>query len=190
MFPLITTLWELRQARMVLRNIMEDLHEEGIAFNPDVPVGMLVEVPAAVVMVDRFLKEIDFLSIGTNDLIQYALAVDRSNKDVAHLYQASDPAVLRLIDTTLRAARAADVPASICGQMSGSPRDALLLLGLGLRGLSVAPSAIPEIKQLCRSVSVAQCQETAERAMEMETAQEIDTYLKQSLKKLVPELVH
>jgi phosphotransferase system enzyme I (PtsI) len=187
MFPLITTLIELRQARMLLNNVMEDLQEEGIAFRKQIPVGMMVEVPAAVTMIDVFVKEIDFISIGTNDLIQYALAVDRSNKDVSHLYQACDPAVLRLIDTTLKVARQANVPASICGQMSGTPHYALLLLGLGLRSLSVPPSSIPEIKQLCRMVTMSQCEAIAERAMQMEGAREIDTYLKQELNKLTSE---
>ena len=189
MFPLITTLQELRQSRMLLHNMMEDLEEEGIPFRKDMPVGMMVEVPAAVTMIDVFIKEVDFISIGTNDLIQYALAVDRSNKDVAHLYQACDPAVLRLINTTLKAARQAQVPASICGQMSGIPHFALLLLGLGLRSFSVAPSSIPEIKQLIRNVNLAQCEEIAERAMHMEGAREIDTFLKEELRKLVPALV-
>jgi phosphotransferase system enzyme I (PtsI) len=186
MFPLITTVTELRQARMLLNNVMEDLQEEGVPFRQQIPVGMMVEVPAAVTMIDVFVKEIDFISIGTNDLIQYALAVDRSNKDVSHLYQACDPAVLRLINLTLKAARQADVPASICGQMSGTPHFALLLLGLGLRSLSVPPSSIPEIKQLCRSVTTSQSEAIAARAMQMEGAREIDTYLKQELKRLVP----
>ncbi len=187
MFPLITTLLELRQARMLLHNVMEDLQEDGIPFRRQIPVGMMVEVPAAVMMIDHFVKEIDFISIGTNDLIQYALAVDRSNKDVSHLYQACDPAVLRLIDTTLKAAREAHIPASVCGQMSGTPHYALLLLGLGLRSLSVPPSSIPEIKQLCRNVTMSQCEAIADRAMQMEGAREIDTYLKQELKKLVSQ---
>jgi len=187
MFPLITTLPELRQARMLLNNVMEDLQEEGIPFRKRIPVGMMVEVPAAVTMIDVFIKEIDFISIGTNDLIQYALAVDRSNKDVSHLYQACDPAVLRLIDITLKAARQANVPANVCGQMSGTPHYALQLLGMGLRSLSVPPSSIPEIKQLCRHVKISQCEAIAARVMQMEGAREIDTYLKQELKKLLPE---
>jgi phosphotransferase system enzyme I (PtsI) len=186
LFPLVTTLKELRQAKLFLRDTMEDLDEAGIAFAPRLRVGMMVEVPAAAMMIDHFLEEVDFISIGTNDLIQYTLAVDRSNKEVAHLYQACNPAVLRLIDATLKAARAAGVPATVCGQMSAIPHQALLLLGLGLTGFSVPLNAILEIKKVCRSVTVDQCQAIAAMAMQMQSSQEIDVYLKEELKKLVP----
>lgn len=186
MFPLITTIKELRQARLILREIMEDLEEASIPFDREIPIGMMVEVPAAVMLADRFLQEVDFISIGTNDLIQYALAVDRANKEVADLYQACDPAVLRLIDRTVREAQAAQVPAHLCGQMSATPHIVLLLLGLGLRGLSVPPSAVPEIKEVCRSVTIQHCEDIAQHAMQLEGAHEIDRYLKEELKKLVP----
>ena len=150
---------------------------------------MMVEVPAAVMMIDHFLKEVDFISIGTNDLIQYTLAVDRSNKEVADLYQACDPAVLRLIQMSLQAAQAAGVPASVCGQMSGTPHYAMLLLGMGLTEFSVPSSAILEIKRVCRSVTLEHCREIAATAMQMQSAHEIDTYLKEELKKLVPQAV-
>ncbi|MBP90791.1 MAG: phosphoenolpyruvate--protein phosphotransferase [Planctomycetaceae bacterium] len=188
MFPLISTLADLRQAKMVVADMLEDLEEAGVEFDRDMAVGMMVEVPAAVTMLDRFLKEVDFISIGTNDLIQYALAVDRSNNEVADRYQASDPAVLRLIDQSLTGAREAGVPASVCGQMGGEPAYIMLLLGLGLRSASVPPSAVPEIKKICRSVSIPQCEEIAGRAMAMDSAREIDTYLREELRKVAPEL--
>ena len=188
MFPLISTLLELRQAKMVLADVMEDLEERGIEFDREVAVGMMVEVPSAVVMIDQFVDEVDFLSIGTNDLTQYTLAVDRSNKDVVGLYNPADPSVLRLIDMTVRAARSRSLPVNLCGQMSGSTNYTMLLLGLGLRRMSVTPSAIPEIKKVCRSVTIEQCELVARRAMSMENARDINSYLKEELKKHVPEL--
>jgi phosphotransferase system enzyme I (PtsI) len=188
MFPLVSTLLELRQAKMVLADVMEDLEEQGIPFNRNLAVGMMVEVPAAVMMIDSFVEEVDFISIGTNDLIQYTLAVDRSNKDVAGLYNACDPAVLKLIDMALRAANRANVSVNVCGQMSGSSLYTMLLLGLGLRRFSVPPSAIPEIKKVCRTVTVSQCDAVAKRAMTMENAQNIKSYLREELKRVLPEL--
>ncbi|MDX1961663.1 MAG: phosphoenolpyruvate--protein phosphotransferase [Pirellulales bacterium] len=190
MFPLITTLMELRQAKMVLADVMEDLEERGISFRRDIPVGMMVEVPAAVIMIDSFVEEVDFLSLGTNDLIQYALAVDRGNKEVASLYNSADPAVLRLIQQTLAAAQRADVPVTLCGQMSTSITYTQLLLGLGLRSFSVSPSAIPEVKKICRVTRLDHCQAIAQRAMQMEHARDIKNYLREELKKVAPEFAN
>lgn len=187
MFPLISTMLELRQAKMVLADVIEDLEEHGLPFRRDIKVGMMVEVPSAVVMVDRFIEEVDFLSIGTNDLIQYTLAVDRSNKDVSGLYTASDPAVLRLIDMAVKAGGQAGKPINLCGQMSGSPTYTMLLLGLGFRQLSVTPSAIPEIKRICRRLTIPQCEAVASRALTLENARDIKSYLKEELKKVLPE---
>ena len=189
MFPLITTIQELRSAKMVLCDVMEDLDEGKIPFNRQMPVGMMVETPAAVLMIDQFVQEVDFISIGTNDLIQYTLAVDRSNKEVAALYNACDPAVLRLIVMAIQAADRAGVGVNMCGQMSGSTNYTQLLLGLGLRQFSVAPAAIPEVKQVCRGTTIGQCEEISRRAMTMENARAIKRYLREELKKVVPEIV-
>jgi phosphotransferase system enzyme I (PtsI) len=183
MFPLIATLQELRQAKSVLSDVMEDLEESGVAFNRQIPVGMMVEVPSAVMMIDHFVEEVDFLSIGTNDLTQYTLAVDRGNKEVANLYNASDPAMLRLIDLTLKAAERGGIPVNMCGQMSGSTTYTQLLIGMGLRHFSVAPGAIPEIKRVMRQSTVPDCQRIADRVMGMESAQTINNYLREELKK-------
>ncbi|MHC4398240.1 MAG: phosphoenolpyruvate--protein phosphotransferase [Planctomycetota bacterium] len=188
MFPLISTLREFRQSKMVLSDVMEDLEEHGVPFDSNVPVGMMVEVPSAVMMIDQFVEEVDFLSIGTNDLIQYTLAVDRSNKDVVDLYNAADPAVLKLVSMTIEAARRRSVDVNLCGQMSASPTYTMLLLGLGLRQFSVPPSAIPEVKKVCRSVTITQCEPVARRAVSMENARDIKVYLREELKKYVPEL--
>jgi len=187
MFPLISTIMELRQARMVLADAMEDLEEAGIPFDRDLKVGMMVEVPSAVIMMDRFVEEVDFFSIGTNDLIQYCLAVDRSNKDVAHLYTAADPAVIRMIEMAVHTATKSDIPISMCGQMCGDPMYTMLLLGIGLRSLSVTPAAVPEVKRVCRSVTIEKCQQVAERVRTLESASIIKTYLREELSKVFPE---
>ncbi len=189
MFPLITTMAELRQARMLLNVVAEDLREAGIPCRSDIPVGMMVEVPAAVVMLDHFVREVDFLSIGTNDLAQYTLAVDRSNEYVADLYQSCDPAVLRLIRQSVEIADANNTPIAVCGEMSSNPARALLLLGLGVRHLSVPPSSLPRIKKAIRSVTITECQEIAERVMKLEAARDVDLYLLDRLGDLVPELI-
>jgi phosphotransferase system enzyme I (PtsI) len=188
MFPMITTVMELRQAKSALADAMEDLEENGIPFSRGIPVGMMVEVPAAVLMLDHFVEEVDFLSLGTNDLIQYALAVDRSNHDVAHLYTASDPAVLRLIDIAIQTANAHALPINLCGQMSGDPRYTMLLLGLGLRSFSVVPSAVPEVKRICRSVTIAQCERVADRVRKLDSARDVKTYLAEELTRVFPDL--
>jgi phosphotransferase system enzyme I (PtsI) len=138
-------------------------------------------------MIDQFVEEVDFISIGTNDLIQYTLAVDRSNKEVAALYNACDPAVLRLIEMSIKAADRAGIVTNMCGQMSGSTTYTQLLLGMGLRQFSVAPAAIPEIKRICRSVTIERCRQIAERAMAMESARAIKIFLREELKKAIPE---
>jgi len=189
MFPLITTLAELRQARMLVNIIAEDLAEANIPHRADLPVGMMVEVPAAVLMLDRFVKEVDFLSIGTNDLVQYTLAVDRSNECVADLYQSSDPAVLRLIKRCVEVAAEAAIPLGICGEMSTNPARSLLLVGMGVRSLSVPPNALPKLKKAIRSVSILQCEEIAARALTLDSARDIDLYLLERLSKLAPELI-
>ncbi|QDV67662.1 Phosphoenolpyruvate-protein phosphotransferase [Rosistilla carotiformis] len=189
MFPLISTLQELRTARMLVNIVIDDLREEGADFRSDIPIGMMVEVPAAVIMIDRFAEEVDFFSIGTNDLVQYTLAVDRSNESVAELYQSSDPAVLRLIKQTVDVSNKTNTPVGICGEMSSNPARVLLLLGLGVRSVSVPPLAIPRIKKVIRSVTIADCEEIACRVMQLESAREVDLYLLDRLGDLVPELV-
>ncbi|MEQ8849209.1 phosphoenolpyruvate--protein phosphotransferase [Botrimarina sp.] len=187
MFPLISNVMELRRARMVLADAMEDLDEEGAPFNRNIQVGMMVEVPSAVVMLERFVDEVDFFSIGTNDLVQYTLAVDRSNKDVAALYTSSDPAVIRLVKMAVDTANAGGRPISLCGQMSGSPLYTMLLVGLGLRTLSVTPSAAPEVKRVCRSTTLEHCEQVAAKVLTLESARDVKTYLREELSRLLPD---
>jgi phosphotransferase system enzyme I (PtsI) len=189
MFPLVSTLLELRQAKMILADVIEDLEEQGIACNPKVQVGMMVEVPSAALMADEFAEEVDFFSIGTNDLIQYTLAVDRANPAVANLYSSADPSLFRLIRMVLNAAEKHEVSVSVCGQMSSDPIYTPLLVGMGLRELSVTPQAIPAIKQAVRCLTVPQAREIAEHAQTLEVARDVENYLRGELKKLCPDLV-
>jgi|688.fasta_scaffold00104_23 phosphotransferase system enzyme I (PtsI) len=189
MFPMIATLNELRSARLLVRSVMDDLREEGYAVGADVKIGMMVEVPAAVMMLDRFVREVDFISIGTNDLTQYTLAVDRGNEAVADLYQAVDPSVLRLISQSVKVAEQAGIATSVCGEMSSHPAYALLLIGMGVRTLSAPPGALPQLKKAIRSVSLSQCQAIAERALRLETAQQIHTAVHDSFAALLPDMV-
>ena len=185
MFPLISSLMEFRQGKMILNDVRDELEDQGIPFDKHIQIGMMVEVPAAVIMIEDFAEEVDFFSIGTNDLIQYTLAVDRSNKDVAGLYNPEDPAVLKLIRRTITVANAAGVPVSMCGQMSSSPLYTMLLLGFGLRQFSMVPYVITEVKQVIRTADIAKCEQIAQKCMEMENWWEIRMYLKAMYKELV-----
>lgn len=188
MFPMISTLHELRTARMLLRSVIDDLAEEGLHPPQKIEVGMMVEVPAAVLMLERFAREVDFISIGTNDLIQYTMAADRSNEYVADLYAGHDPAVLRLLRTSVDVARAAGVEVSVCGEMSSNPITSLLLVGLGVRILSASPASLPQMKQALRQVSLEDCTQIAKRVFDFDTAREVDTYLKTRFAELLPEM--
>lgn len=188
MFPMVTTLHEMRTARMLLRQVIDDLVEEGLEMLHPIQVGMMVEVPAAVLMLESFVREVDFISIGTNDLIQYTLAVDRGNESVADLYAGHDPAVLRLIRTSIEVAQTAGVEVSVCGEMSSNPMTALLLVGLGVRILSAPSVMLPQMKQALRQVSLKDCTQIAKRAFEFDTAREVDAYLKSRFSDLLPEM--
>ena len=187
MFPLISNTMELRQARMVLHDVMEDLEEEGIAYDRDLSIGMMIEVPAAALMAKAFTHEVDFFSIGTNDLVQYTLAVDRANEHVANLYSPGHPAVIGLIKDVIRAAKRGNVDVSCCGEMAGEIEYVMLLLGLGLRTLSMTPQAIPEVKQVIRSVSIKDCERVARRVASYDSERQVINYLREETRTVLPE---
>ncbi len=189
MFPLVSSLLELRQAKMILEDVKEDLEDQGVAFKRNVPVGMMVEVPSAALLADEFAREVDFFSIGTNDLIQYTLAVDRSDPDVANLYSSGDPSILRLIRHVVEAASKRDLPVAVCGQMSSDPKFIPLLIGMGIRRLSVTPHSIPELKEVIRSIDVGQGEEIAAHALSLELAHDVENFLRGELKKICPDLI-
>ena len=188
MFPLVSSLVELRQANMILQDVIEDLEEHGVPFQRDVPVGMMVEVPAAALLAEKFAQEVDFFSIGTNDLTQYTLAVDRSDSNIANLYNSGDPSVLQLLRSVLSAGQKYDVPVTVCGQMSSDPKFIPLLVGMGLRKLSVTPHAIPELKEVVRNITIAQAEEIAAHAESLDTAHDVENYLRGELNKICPDL--
>ena len=190
MFPMISTVLELRQCKMILAEVKEDLEDEGVAFNAQLPVGTMIEVPSAAILAETLAREVDFFSIGTNDLIQYTLAADRNNEAVAGLYNAGDPAVLRLIDSVVRAARKNGTAVTVCGEMSGEPLYTLLLLGLGLRQLSVTPQSLPEVKKLIRSATLDAAVETAREALRLDTARDVNNYLREQTRRILPEVVN
>jgi phosphotransferase system enzyme I (PtsI) len=189
MFPMVSTLLEIRQCKMILAEVKEDLEEEGIAFNRKLPVGTMIEVPSAAIMAEELAREVSFFSIGTNDLTQYTLAADRTNETVASLYSPGDPAVLRLIDSVVRAARKHGTDVNVCGEMSGEPLYTMLLLGMGLRQLSVTPHNIPEIKKIVRSVTLDEATQVAQEALRMETARDVNNYLREQTRRILPEVM-
>jgi phosphoenolpyruvate-protein phosphotransferase (PTS system enzyme I) len=186
LFPLISGMMELRQAKAVVRDVLEDLEEEDIEHNPDVPVGIMVETPSAAILCDVLAREVDFYSIGTNDLIQYTLAVDRGNERVANLYSAAHPAVLRLIRQVIRSGIRFDVPVSMCGEMAGDPLFTLPLLGMGLKTFSCAPSSAPIIKQVIRSATMEQALLVGRKVMLLESENEVANYLRSELRQVLP----
>ena len=189
MFPLITNLKELRQAKMLLADVREDLEEEGIHASTDIKVGIMIEVPSAAIMARQFAKECDFFSIGTNDLTQYVLAVDRSNERVAGMYTPGHPAVLRLIRTVTDTAREAEIEVAVCGEMAGEPRYVPVLLGLGVQVFSVSSATLLEIKKVIRSITMDQAKEVCEKVFRFDSDREVDAYLAEFTRRLLPELV-
>lgn len=188
LFPLVSNITELRQAKGLVRDVAEDLEEEGVPHRGDIPVGIMVEVPSTALQADAFAREVDFFSIGTNDLVQYTLAVDRGNERVAPLFTAAHPAVLRLIREVIRTGQQYDVSVSLCGEIAGDPEYTMLLLGLGLRRFSCTPAAIPEIKKVIRSVTIQQSLEVARQVSRFDSDKEISSYLRAVVRKVLPEL--
>lgn len=185
MFPLVSTILEFRNAKSIFLDVCEELDEAGIPFDHSIPIGMMLEVPASIIMIHTFVREVDFFSIGTNDLTQYALAVDRGNKGVDSLYNSEDPAILQLVHRAIQVATMYDKPISVCGQITSDPNNTMLLIGLGLRHFSVAPGVIPIIKELCRNVTVEECERIAKNVLSKDTASDIRHYLRhETAKKL------
>lgn len=182
LFPMISTLWELREAKRMFQEVREELN----LFHP-VRIGCMIEVPSAAIVADHIVRECDFLSIGTNDLVQYALAVDRSDQTLSEFYEPTDLSVIRLIKVITTEANKAHIPVSVCGEMASDPRFTALLLGLGIQELSVAPRYLPMIKNAIRRTSIVDAAHLAEKVLAMTTAQEVLDLLVNDYGKNVPD---
>jgi phosphotransferase system enzyme I (PtsI) len=187
MFPLVSGVQELRQVKALVREIETELDAEGIDYNHDLDIGIMIEVPSAAMIADILATEADFFAIGTNDLIQYSLAIDRSNENVSYLYEPLHPALLRLIRFVIEAGKKGGIPVSLCGEMAADPLYAVVLLGLGLEVFSMSPASIPVIKNVIRSLRFKDCRRIAELALQKKTAQEIEEFVIESVAMRFPE---
>jgi len=188
MFPLIASLWEVREAKKALDEAKMELRQEGIDFDEKMAVGIMIEVPSAVILADQLAREVDFFSVGTNDLIMYTLAADRGNEMVAKYYDAYHPAVLRAILDTVRCGHGAGIPVGLCGEFAADPLATALLIGLEVDELSVSAGIIPEIKKIIRSIRFADCQDIAARVLELATADEVRMLLEAEMKRRFADL--
>ena len=188
MFPMISSLHEVRDAKQVLEAARQELAARGEAFDPEMPVGIMVETPAAAMMAEALAAEVDFFSIGSNDLIQYTLAVDRGNDRIAYLYDQYHPAVLKLIARTVREAKRHKKWVGLCGEMAGDPLAVMLLVGLGLNELSTSPLVLPEVKSIIRATSYNYARKVVARALKMQTGSEVRRYLERIFARRHPEI--
>lgn len=187
MYPMISGVAELRAANAILEDVMAELRRQGVAFDPEIQVGAMIETPSAAVTADLLAREVDFFSVGTNDLIQYALAIDRINEQVAYLYEPLHPAVLRMLRGVVSAAHNEGIWISMCGEMASDPLHGLVLVGLGFDELSMTPGAIPLMKRIIRSVTYGQAADVAQRLFGCATAQEVEGLLLLEMRARFPE---
>ncbi|TYP56790.1 phosphoenolpyruvate--protein phosphotransferase [Thermosediminibacter litoriperuensis] len=184
MYPMISSLAEIRKANAILEEAKNELRQQGIPFDENLEVGIMVEIPSVAVTADILAREVDFFSIGTNDLIQYTLAVDRMNEKIAHLYEPFHPAVLRLIKNVIDASHRAGKWTGMCGEMAGDPLAAPILLGMGLDEFSMSATSISQVKKVIRSLTYEQAKQIAAKALEMESPEEIKKMLHEVLEEI------
>ncbi len=187
LFPMISGIEEIRRVKEILNEVKNELSKGGVAFDGDVEIGIMIEIPAAVAIADILAREVDFFSIGTNDLIQYSLAIDRVNEHVNYLYNPLHPAVLRLIKSVAEAAHRAGITIAMCGEMAGDPLYIPILLGFGLNELSMDPHSIPRVKKIIRSTTIKESRELLENIMKLATTDEIEDYIQTELAKQFPD---
>jgi phosphotransferase system enzyme I (PtsI) len=185
LIPMVSCLREIQETKKIIKEVKKELTSQGQIFYPDTEIGIMIEIPAAALMSDVFAKEVDFLSIGTNDLTQYTLAVDRTNQKIARLFNDMHPAVLRLMETTIKNANSLEKEISICGELAGNPEAIAILLGLGLRKLSMSPNLIPKIKKVIRSLSIAECEKLVEKILTLSSVLEVSEHTKKFYKQKI-----
>jgi len=190
LFPMISTYFEIREANRILDEAAESLEKDGLPCNRDIEVGAMIEVPSAVIMADIIAENVDFFSIGTNDLIQYALAIDRGNEQVAHLFQPLDPAIIRMLKHVADVAREKDIKIFMCGEMAGTPHHIPLLLGIGMDELSMNPQAIPDIKRVIRSLNVADTRSFMKEVLKQKTAKSTFELIKDTYGNILAEQLY
>jgi phosphoenolpyruvate-protein phosphotransferase (PTS system enzyme I) len=188
MFPMISTLEEVQRLKRVVQRTQEKLRREHVPFAENIPFGIMVEVPAAALCIDALLPEVDYVSIGSNDLIQYLMAADRDNPKVAHLCEPFNPAILGLLAQVVRACKAHGKPVTLCGEMAGRPRCFLPLLGMGLRQFSMSPGFVPSIKEMVRRSKLQAAQEVARRVLAMRTVGEVRGFLTRKTRQVCPDV--
>ena len=188
MYPMISGLDELNQANALVAEYKAELRVEGIPFDENMEIGVMIEIPSAVLAADSLAKRIKFFSLGTNDLIQYALAVDRMNEKIAHLYEPTHPAILRLIKMTVDAGRRHGIWVGVCGEMAGDPVMVPLLLGLGVDELSATPAVVPQLKFLIRRMKLNEARQLAEFALNCESAAEVLARAEAFVRQVAPSL--
>jgi len=186
LFPMISGMEEILQAKRIYNDVKADLQAQGIPFGEDIQIGVMIEVPSAVIIADALAKEVDFFSIGTNDLIQYVLAIDRINERVTYLYEPLHPAVLRMIRQTVDAGHNAGISVAMCGEMAGEPLYGMILLGLELDELSMNPTLIPRVKKIIRETTVAESKELLQRVMNFSSAVEVREYVEKTMRERFP----
>jgi len=188
LFPMISCIDEVIQAKKIIQEVKRELKREKKAFNPSLEIGIMIEVPSAAAIADILAREVNFFSIGTNDLIQYLLAIDRVNEQVSYLYEPLHPAVLRLLKTVIDAAHDNGIPVAMCGEMAGETMYIPILIGLGIDELSMNPIALLEAKQVIRSVHFAKCKALVDPLLSLPTAHEIQSFLKREIKSILPKI--
>jgi len=187
MFPMISGLQEILDAKKILKEVMNDLDHENVSYDRDIKIGIMIEIPSAVIVADILAKHVDFFSIGTNDLIQYALAIDRVNEHLAYMYQPYHPAILRMIRQVIKAAKDVGIKVALCGEMAGDPFCTAILLGLGIDELSMNAVSIPLVKKIIRSISMKEAMSDLKDIFQFETAKEVREFIIEKMEPLIPD---